>query len=593
MSAGANPGQPATPERLDSWKEIAAYLRRDIRTVQRWEKDEGLPVHRHLHKKGGSVYAHPAELDTWWASRRIHLAEDEIPKPLSPLKWRWAAMAMLLVAVAALGLWVFRGGPQAPGKPVTVLAVLPFENLSGDAEQDFLSDGLTDEMIVRLGKMGVRDLRVLGRGSAMAFRGSSKPAAAIGNELGADYLLRGSVRRSGERLRVVAQLIRVADESAVWSNSYDRSLRDIVLVQEEVAAAIAEGIESNIAPAGQRVKPARAVDPTTYEAYLKGKYFWNKFSWAHMGTAIGYFKQAIARDPEFAEAHAGLAAAYGIYGNFNMEPPRDVYPLARAAAERALALDDRLPEAHIQMAFHHLFYTRDWEESEREFRRALELAPQSAPAHEGYSMYLVVTGQMDAAQREILRARELDPLSLFVNVDVGWVYYFGRDYDRALSYLLDAQRLDPNFPPTYWVLRQAYAVKGMEAESTQALRKMMVSAAGGATPELDRMVEILQKQGVVAAKQAWLEMIQRRASKGYADAYEMAVVNLRAGKTRPALDWLERGFDDRNFRMAFIQVDPLLDPLRTEPRFQELVRKMKFPPVGDFPDRVRPMNTAP
>lgn len=581
MSTRTSPEPPPAPERLDSWKEIAAYLKRDIRTVQRWEKEESLPVHRHQHKKAGSVYAHPAELDAWWASRRIHVAEEPTNADRQS-GWRWAGAAVLVIALAALGVWTLRPQPRPPERHVTVLAVLPFENLSGDTSQEYLSDGLTEEMIVRLGGMGFSDLRVLGRGSAMAYRGTNKPAADIGRELGADYLLRGSVRRSGERLRVVAQLIRVSDESSVWSQSYNRNVSDFLLVQEDVAAAIAEGIQSNLgARRTQRPRPARAVDPVTYEAYLKGKYFWNKFSWAHMGTAIGYFQQAIARDPEFAEAHAGLAAAYGIYGNFNMEPPRDVYPLARAAAERALALDDRLPEAHIQMGFHHLFYTRDWAESERGFRRALELAPQSAPAHEGYSMYLVVTGQRDAAQREILRARELDPLSLFVNVDVGWVYYFSRDYDRALSNLLEAQRLDPNFPPTYWVLRQAYAVKGMEAESTQALRQMVVSAGGGPSPELERILEILKKQGVVAAKQAWLAQKEKWSRGRYADAYEMAIVNLRAGKIRPALDWLEKGFEDRNFRMAFIQVDPLLDPLRAEPRFQELLQKMKFPPVGD------------
>ncbi|HSB76442.1 MAG TPA: hypothetical protein VLC12_12380, partial [Terriglobales bacterium] len=431
QAQAAKPGQGAS-QRLDSWTEIAAYLRRDVRTVQRWERNEGLPVHRHVHDKQGTVYAFPAELDAWWhgrqskaeageagaeaASSTVEISTQRGAALLSRRWWIALIPGLLLAAVVAVAVLRRRSTP--PGERRLTVAVLPFKDLNaGDPEREYFAAGLSEEMMARLAQAAPGRLRVVPL--TAAYR--DKSLRQIGEDFKADYVLQGSVRRAGNGVAITGELLQVRDQSQVWADSYDRDLRDVLSMQAEVAKAIARATSLNL----HVILPTPQVDPAAYEDYLKGRYFWNKRTPESLFKAIDYFQQAVARQPSYAAPYSGLADCYGLLGSvpYAALPPREAFPKAKVAAERALELDPNLAEAHVSLGYIHLVYDWDAAGAESEMRRALELRPDYATAHQFYAYYLSATGRLDQAIAERQRAQELDPLSPVITASLGEAYY--------------------------------------------------------------------------------------------------------------------------------------------------------------------------
>jgi TolB-like protein/DNA-binding winged helix-turn-helix (wHTH) protein len=497
------------------------------------------------------------------------------------LQTRWFVLA-LAVVLSGTVYFAWHGFRQRLNRPTgkVMLAVLPFDNLSANPEQDYFSDGLTEEMIAQLGNLEPQRLGVIARASAMQYKHSPKGAAQIGRELGVDYLLEGSARRADGRVRITAQLIQVSDQTHLWAESYERDLRDILVLQRDVAAAIAQQIRLALsADTRARLAQQRPVNPEAHEAYLKGLYFWNKLSVPGLLKSREYFQQAIDKDPGYAQGYAGLAASYGVLGNMGMLPPREAYPKARAAAKKALEIDEGLSDAHGQLGWEALFYERDWTQAEREFRRAIALNPSNANARDGLAMYLAALGRLDGAVAEIRRARDLDPLSLVVNGDVGMVLFFARQYDQALDHLQKTREMDPNFPPTYWHMARVYEAKGMPEEAYQMYLKSMTLAEG--SPKFRAALEQAHAEG--GWRRAWQKATDLARQHSLMDeraplAFWLAEYSVRLGDKDQALDSLLKAADERFYLVVFAKADPRFDGLRSDPRFAELLRRIGLPP---------------
>ena len=471
--------------------------------------------------------------------------------------------------------WHTRGAPQCK----VMLVVLPFENLSRDPEQEFFSDGMTEEMITQLGGLEPQRLGVIARASAMQYKHSTKSAAQIGGELGVDYLLEGSARRAGGRVRITAQLIQVRDETHVWAEGYEGDLRDILKLQREVAAAVAREIQLKLTPQQQaRLGSTRPVNPEAHEADLKGRFFWNKFTVEGLLRSQEYFQQAIDKDREYAPAYAGLATSYALQGNLSVLPPQEAYPKSKAAAARAIQLDETVSLAHSALGWPTMFYDRDWAGAEREFKRAIEINPSNAGAHQGHAFYFVVREQFDQALAEIQRAREFDPLSLIINSDVGFVEVFARQYDQALKQLQRTLEMDPNFPPAHWVLSYAYEAKGLfrEANAEDLKAGALVRRNSSWVAEIQTAYDTSGWRGSWRKR---LELLLAARSKGeHIPPYWLAMTYIRLGERQKALDWLEQAVEERFYLVVFLKVDPQFDSLRDEPRFHALLRRIGLPP---------------
>jgi TolB-like protein len=392
-TSGPGTGTDAQGRRLESWKEIATYLGRDVTTVRRWEKREGMPVHRLHHSRLGSVYAYTLELDAW-RNERAPAAATDAPdaRQASEAVRGWAqartaaAVAALALALAASLIWLVRERttiqPASASGGMRSLAVLPLQNFSGNPEQDYLSDGMTEALIARLS--AIHALRVISRTSAMQFKGTRKSVPAIGKELNVDAVIEGSVLRSGDKIRVTVQLIRADTDEHLWSGTYDRELQDMLALQDDVAQAVSNELKIKLTPRGQvRLASSRPVDPEAYEAYLKGRYYFNQRTKDALNKSIASFQQAIARDPGYALAYGGLADAYAMLGFRGGFPSKDALSRAKTAALKAIELDETLTEPHASLAFIAETHEWDWATAEREYKRALELNPSDARAHTG------------------------------------------------------------------------------------------------------------------------------------------------------------------------------------------------------------------
>src|ERR1017187_1196477 len=437
-------------DRLDSWKEIAVYLHRDVKTVQRWEKREGMPVHRHQHDRMGSVYAFSSELDAWMQSRRLRLEQEDKARERSsetpgeadadhgPRGSQQARSWLVLGGVAVLALLAViqvmtrsRAGIATRPK-ITSLAVLPLKNLSGDPTQEYFSDGMTEAVIGRLSM--IRGLRVVSHTSVMQFKDTRMSAPEIAKKLQVDALVEGSVIRQGGRVRVHAQLIRGATDEHFWSETYDRDLGDTLALESEVAQSVARKVEVTITGKEyERLVAARHVSPEVYESYLKGQ-FTQGYRKADIEKKIAYFEEAISKDSMFAPAYLGLAEAYDDLGSAFVGGSGDeVRPKVISAAQKALELDPQLAKAHALLAdlqqeqWH-------WAEAEAEYKRALALNPNDAAAHVGLANWLLCQGHIDEALTWAQRARELDPLGIS-GVQTGWILLFARRYDEAIREL--------------------------------------------------------------------------------------------------------------------------------------------------------------
>jgi TolB-like protein/Tfp pilus assembly protein PilF len=456
------------------------------------------------------------------------------------------------------------------------LAVLPLENLSGDPGEDYFADGVTDELITDLGQISA--LRVISRTSIMQYKGLRKSLPQIARELNVDAVVEGSVVRSGGRVRITAQLVQAQTDRHLWAHSYEASMGDVLAVQERLASEIANQIRIEVTP--QRatlLTSARTVNHEAYEAYLKGHYFWEKRQTGEeISKAISYFEEAIHHDAGFAMAYAGLAQVYAVEPDYSAVAPRESYKKAKLAAAKALELDSRLAEAHAALALVAVNNDFDWSHSEEEFRRAIELNPSYADAHHWHGQNLMFLGRSTEAIAVMERARELDPLSIIINANLGFVFYHARQFDRAIDSERTALNLDPNNPLIHRYLGLAYLQRGMYDEAIDNLRRAVDSSRG--FPEYAaELARAYAAKGERAKARKILGDLRNRALREYVSSFSLAVAYTGLGEKDAALNHLERSYEERCDLLPTISVNPLFDSLRSDPRFQQLVRRIGFP----------------
>jgi TolB-like protein/Tfp pilus assembly protein PilF len=463
---------------------------------------------------------------------------------------------------------------HATAPRIRSLAVLPLENLSHDPEQEYFADGMTDELITYLGRISA--LRVISRNSVMLFKGQHKPTPQIARELNVDAVVEGAVLRSGDRVRISAQLIQANPEKHLWAESYNRALRDVLALQSEVAQAIAGEIQMKLSPqeAG-RLPTARPVNLEAYDAYLKGRYFWNKRDRADVLRGLQYFQQAVDLDPTYALAHSGVADSYITLGTFNWLPPQESFPKAKAAALKALEIDDNLAEAHTSLAeVKNLEW--DWNGAEVEYRRALVLNPSYAIARLWHSVLLSYAGQHEAAISEAKRAQELDPLSSIIGTNLGQVFYNSRQYEKAREAVQKTLEVSPDFLLARFILGLIYLQENKLEEGVTELQ-----AAMALFPEDDQIKATLgyayARSGRRGDAQQILAELKGQSRKRYVSPYLIASIYVGLGEKSATLDWLEEAYRQRDIDLPFIRVNPAFDPLRAEPRFASLVRKINHP----------------
>jgi TolB-like protein/Tfp pilus assembly protein PilF len=621
--------------KLDAWKEIADYLDREVRTVQRWEKTEHLPVHRHEHQKKSSVYAYTSELDEWVKKRQpvddpeadaafepepdlenvsaesensgadlasqpaaVTAVEDSSDSradtKASVRKWkRVTLLTTVAVAIFTVAYVALHGiQPVAPRQKKVRLVVIPFANFSGDPKQDYFSAGLTDEMITRLGSLDPQRLGVIAAASSNALAG--KPIAEIGRALDVQYALEGSVRRDGNRVRIDAQLIQVSDQTHLWADSYNRDLNDILRVQDEVASAVATQISLALNPSNEKASrspgqskidnlPINGRDymnfqlhpfsAEAYDAYLRGRFYWTNRGDLH--KSMEAYQQAIQKDPQFALAYAGLASTYALLGQVPYDDlaPSDAKPKAREAANRALELDPDLAQAHAVLGNVAFSYEWDFEKAEQEFQRAISLGPNSPTSHLWFSHYCIVRNRLPQALEENSRTLELDPVSPLFNTVRAEIEYNSRNYDAGIE---QGRRTLEQYP-SYWLayiwLGSSYREKKMYAEALDQFSRgrqlsgdhpVMVALYGHA----------LAVSGDTAGARKALADLQHLAQSRYVSSLYFAAIYTGLGEKSNALDRLDKAYKERSDRLLYLGVDPISDPLRSEPRFTQLLHKI-------------------
>jgi TolB-like protein/Tfp pilus assembly protein PilF len=459
------------------------------------------------------------------------------------------------------------------------LAVLPLENLSHDPQQEYFAEGLTEALIAALARIG--ELRVISRTSAMQYKGVRKPLVEIARELKVDTIIEGTVLRVGRRVRITMQLIDAPKETHLWAGSYERDLRNVLALQSEVAQTIAREVQVKLTPQEQvQFAQVHLVDPEAYEAYLKGRYHWSRGSSESLSRAIQYFNDAIRSDPSYAPGYAGLADAYSDLAVFNFQPPTEAFPKAKAAALRAIEVDSDLGEAHGALAAVAWAYDWDWLGAEREYEKAFQLNPVSAGTHLRYSVYLVNMGRFDGAISEVRKAHKLDPLSPIATATVGWVYMLARRYEEALAWYNKALELEPNVGAlTRADIAWTYALKGAYAEAIAEYEKLPhrptpaenQAVAGGLGFLLAVSSRRREALDIIAQLKALSE-------SRYIDGCMVAAIYAGLGDQDHAFEWLTKAYEERSSSMVFLKVNPFFEALRSDPRFQDLARRMHFPP---------------
>jgi pentatricopeptide repeat protein len=587
MSVQATPsprtGANSQGRRLESWKEIAAYLGRDVTTVRRWEKREGLPVRRLHHSRLGSVYAYTTELDAWRSGRA---AGAEAGGIVANHASQTARRVWTIITLAALGLVLVSGSAWLWHKRSVELAastssrtrslvVLPLVNLSGSPEQDYLADGITEALIGRLAT--IQGLRVISRTSSMQFKGTRSSVPEIARKLNVRVVVEGSVIRSGDRIRISAQLIQADTDVHLWSGTFDRELRDVLELQSEVAQSIARQIE--VAVTGQernRLAAARTVSPGVYESYLKGRFELHKNTRAGLEEALRQFQAALDVDATFAPAYTGLAATYSGLGTVYFgASPFETRPKVLAAARKALELDPELVDARVLIAD---TLQKDWQwvEAEAEYKQAIELSPSDAGAQDGFSQWLLCQGRTEEALAAARRAQELDPLALY-GAQAGWILFQAHRYDEAIRELRNVLAVEPKDPSVLWFL--GFALIGAERydEAIATLEKA-ASLSDRSSAVLGVLVHAYARAGRRAEALRVLDELQRRRKRGYVPPAAFLNAYLGLGDTEEAFNWLQRAAEEKSNITQFLKVHPFFDPLRSDPRFAEFLRRANFSP---------------
>jgi TolB-like protein/Tfp pilus assembly protein PilF len=480
---------------------------------------------------------------------------------------------LLSTGLFFLGRYTAPNENKISGVPAKSIAVLPFENLSRDPDNAYFAEGIQDEILTRLAK--VADLKVISHTSTQRYKSSPDNLPQIAKELGVANILEGSVQKSQDQVRVNVQLINAATDAHLWADSFDRKLIDIFAVESEIAAKVADILKAKLSGAEQQ---AIAMQPTqnteAHQLYLKGRYFWNKRTGPDLQKAIDYFKQAIEKDPGYALAYVGLGDSYILLSGFGAARPQDSFPLAEAAAKKALEIDDNVAEAHTTLGFSLCVHHLDFAGSIREFERAIALNPNYATAHHWFGDGpLLAVGQFDRAIAEGKRALELDPLSVIITADLGADFLVARRYDEAIEQFHKAIDLDPRFYYAHWNLAQALEMKGDLRGALTEYKKAV---------ELDDDPFVLALLGQAYAKLGQrdealkiLAQLPQIAAHRYVPSYSYALLHMALGEKDKAVEWLERSYQEgAGLDVIFLKVDPMLDPLQKEPRFQALVAKV-------------------
>jgi TolB-like protein/DNA-binding winged helix-turn-helix (wHTH) protein/Tfp pilus assembly protein PilF len=525
---------------------------------------------------GGSPKKEDAALAEVAVQPTEDLAKSQTARAARRRKFAVLGVLTAVAVVTYLG-WRHFDGQKTPQSRKIMLAVLPFENLSGDPEEEYFSAGMTEEMITQLGSLQPERIGVIARASSTIYKSSKKGMGQIGKELGVDYVLESSVRRSGGRVRITAQLIQVSDQTHVWAQSYDRDLRDVLAVQSDVARAIANEIEVKLpAPADRRLIRPRPLNQEAYEDYLKGKYFLSKCceeNWAKSGP---YFEHAIEKDPDYAPAYAGLA---NYYSTVDPAHPGDRMTKAETAAQKALALDDTLADAHVAMARVELYYRWEWVAAERELRRALELNPSDPDAHHVYSDWLAVMGRVEESAAEMRRAGDLDPLWAQLRYELGAGLFAIGHYDEAIAAYRKALELDPGFAQAHQEIGEAFEKKGMYKESMEEWQAALRLEGDNDTASLLQSTYI--SSGFGEAKktvlQKQIQQLKERSKREYVSPTEFAYGYAKINDKDQAFAWLEKAYEEREWYMPFLKVIPWFENLRSDPRLAELARRVGIP----------------
>jgi TolB-like protein/Tfp pilus assembly protein PilF len=462
-----------------------------------------------------------------------------------------------------------------PAARIRSIAVLPLEDLSGDSAQDYFADGMTDELIMNLGQISA--LRVISRTSVMGYKSVRKPLPEIARELGVEAIVEGSVLRSGASIRIAAQLIEAPTDRRIWAKSFEEDFRDMIGLQNKVARNIAEQVRATLSRREEaHLQSGKRIDPTAYEAYLKGRFFWNKRSEEGLRKAIAYFNEAIEADPTYAQPYAGLADSYALSGDWQhgMLPPKEALPKARAAADRALALDDNLGEAHASLAFALDLYFWDWRAAETEHKRAIALNPSYATAHQWYAWHLIVMGQNREALAELHKAASLDPLSLIIGSDLADALCIARLEEESIQQSSSILEMDPNFALGHYQLGQALAQRRMHDQAIAEYRAA-IRLAGDRPVFASNLAYALAVSGRTDEAQHIVKGLVAKQSQHSPSHSNIALAYVGLGDHNEAMVWLEKAYQSR-FNPSIL-MRRAFDPLRYDPRFQELLRRLRLP----------------
>jgi len=499
------------------------------------------------------------------------------PPRFRALTYSAAGLLFAVVAVFSLNLGGLRSRllMKRTPPPIRSLAVLPLENLSNDPEQEYFSDGMTDALITDLAQ--IDSLRVISRTSVMRYKKTDKSLPQIGRELGVDAVVEGTVQRSGNRVRITAQLIQADTDKHLWAKTYQSNMRDLIALQNQIAGAIAQQVQTALAVRGPaRVGWEQSVNPEAYEAYLKGDYFLNRFSRDSMPKATEYFEEAIREDPDFVPAYAKLAGTYLILGNIGMLRQSQSNEKVKPLIAKALQIDPQFAAVHAEAGWNALHYDLDFAKANAEFRRAVELNPNAAEGHQGLADYYATIGDVQQSILEMKRAKEIDPLSLIVNLDLCSILYFARSYDEALGQCNATVEMDRRTN----ILRLTagvYASMGRYSEAAQTFSQAdELRGAGNAV-----RVSTGQVQSAASFKNYWKTVLRRGVEKvgnGHESALFIAQAYAYAGEDSQAMTWLEKAYQSRAFGITYIAVDPLFDRFRSNPRFADIVRRVGLSP---------------
>jgi TolB-like protein/DNA-binding winged helix-turn-helix (wHTH) protein/Flp pilus assembly protein TadD len=488
------------------------------------------------------------------------------------LGWKiWLSLVLVMALGGALLYYWQTRRKTGPLAGIKAIAVLPFKPLAATGRDDYIGLGVSDDLITRLSN--IRQITVRPTSAMRRYLGQEKDAVTIGRELGVDAVLEGSIRQTDERIRVTVQLIQVSDGRPLWADKFDEQFTHIFAVQDSISEQVIRALTLQLSGQEQALVSKRFTENAeAYRLYLQGRYFWNKRTEEGFRKAIELFEQAIALDPGYARAYAGLADAYGLLASYNFLPPQQAYPKAKAAAEKAIALDGGLAEAHTSLASIQHSYEWDWRGAEQAYQRALELNPGYATAHQWYGEYLIQVGRFDEAAQQMELARALDPLSLIINTNLGWTFFMARNYDRAIAQLRKVVELDAHFVNARLKLGLAYMQKGLLDEA-QAEFQQAQTLAGESSQVLSARACAYARAGARAEAQRIVKQLAVQARTSYVEPSDIALVYVALGQADEAFAWLQKAYAQRSEALlCWLKVDPRVDALRADPRFAELLR---------------------